>query len=362
MKEMKSIHLRSSFMIAVASTLIASMLLGSVLISTVYAKTSKAEQSKYNLDENCLDNHKAKQITLTGSRSIETIDTDREQDSDLDEKSVVDRDAEVDKDAADANNNITGAPGLLNPSFRFGVNETGTGPNAIHEDPNQIFFGESNAALATQEGNDNFEIGDIFISRDNGVTTITPLNPVTKTSTSSDLDQDEDQRIKDTEKFKKSFPLKERREFNVCGLPMGNIVDGFDFNEIVGTKQSDILLGTSSADDMSGKGSGDVIQGRDDDDIMHGGAGDDSIQGGFGNDNIHGDDGDDAIFAGPNDDYLNGGAGNDELYAQDGDDTLEGGPGANFFDCGSGFDTVVDFDPGKGDVTNDNCEDVRTNL
>ncbi len=63
-------------MIAVASTLIATMLLGSVLISNVYAKTGDAEQSKYNLDENCLDDHKGKLITLTGSRSVETIDTD----------------------------------------------------------------------------------------------------------------------------------------------------------------------------------------------------------------------------------------------------------------------------------------------
>jgi Ca2+-binding RTX toxin-like protein len=341
-------------MIAVASTLIASMLLGSVLVSNVYAKTGDAEQSQYNLDENCLDDHKGKQITLTGSRNVETLDTDREQESDIDEKRVVDEDAEVDEDAADANNNITGTPGLLNPSFAFGL--------PPGEDPNAIFFGEQNALLATQEDDDEFEIGDIFITRDNGTTTITPLNPVTKSKINSDLDQDEDERIKDTLKYKKSFPLKERREFNVCGLPIGNIVDGFQFNEIEGTKQSDILLGTTAADDLSGKGAGDVIQGRDDDDIMHGGAGPDSMQGGFGNDNIHGDDGDDAIFAGPNDDYLNGGAGNDELYAQDGDDTLEGGPGANFFDCGSGFDTVVDFDPGKGDVTNDNCEDVRTVL
>jgi Ca2+-binding RTX toxin-like protein len=348
-------------MIAVASTLIASMLLGSVLISNVYAKTGDAEQSKYNLDENCLDDHKGKLITLTGSRSVETIDSDLEQESDNEVKTVTDEDAEVDEDAADADNNITGTPGLLNPAFRFGIDNPDLEFNP-NEDPNQIFFGESNALLATQEDDDEFEIGDIFISRENNITTITPLNPVTKSSISSDLDQDEDQRIKDSEKFKKSFPLKERREFNVCGLPMGNIVDGFDFNEIAGTKKSDILLGTSSADDMSGKGSGDVIQGRDDDDIMHGGAGPDSIQGGFGNDNIHGDDGDDAVFAGPNDDYLNGGDGNDELYAQDGDDTLEGGPGANFFDCGSGFDTVVDFDPSKGDVTNDNCEDVRTVL
>ena len=41
---------------------------------------------------------------------------------------------------------------------------------------------------------------------------------------------------------------------------------------------------------------------------------------------------------------------------------LEGGSGADFFDCGAGFDTVVDFNPNEGDITNDNCEDVRTNL
>jgi hypothetical protein len=46
----------------------------------------------------------------------------------------------------------------------------------------------------------------------------------------------------------------------------------------------------------------------------------------------------------------------------DGDDALEGGPGADFFDCGPGFDTIVDFSPNEGDLTNDNCEDVRTNL
>jgi Ca2+-binding RTX toxin-like protein len=346
-------------MIAVTSTLIASMLLGAALISNVYAKTGNAEQSKYNLDENCLDDHKGKQVTLTGSRSLETIDTDLDQQSDIDTKTVSDSDAKVDQDAADDDGNIAGTLGLISPQL--------VGSNPFDPDgAGSGIFGP----VGTQIDDNHFEIGNTFVTvDDNGTASladdtvnITPLKDVDKTKVNSDLDQDEDQRIKDTEKFKKSFPLKERREFNVCGLPMGNIVDGFDFNEIDGTKKSDILLGTSSADDMSGKGSGDVIQGRDDDDIMHGGAGDDSIQGGFGNDNIHGDDGDDAIFAGPNDDYLNGGNGNDELYAQDGDDTLEGGPGANFFDCGSGFDTVVDFDPSKGDVTNDNCEDVRTAL
>jgi len=339
-------------MIAVASTLIASMLLGAALISNVYAKTGNAEQSKYNLDENCLDDHKGKQVTLTGSRSLETIDTDLDQQSDQDIKTVTDFDAKVDGDAADNNDNITGTVGLISPQLLTNSTQSAGFPDVG-------IFGP----IGTQIDDNHFEIGDTFVTRNaDGTLQVTPLKDSNKAKINSDLDQDEDQRIKDTEKFKKSFPLKERREFNVCGLPMGNIVDGFDFNEIDGTKKSDILLGTSSADDMSGKGSGDVIQGRDDDDIMHGGAGDDSIQGGFGNDNIHGDDGDDAIFAGPNDDYLNGGNGNDELYAQDGDDTLEGGPGANFFDCGAGFDTVVDFDPSKGDVTNDNCEDVRTAL
>ena len=68
---------------------------------------------------------------------------------------------------------------------------------------------------------------------------------------------------KETEQFKKSLPLKERRVFNVCDLPIGNIVDGFQYNEIDGTKKSDILLGTAAADDISGKDGGDVIQARD---------------------------------------------------------------------------------------------------
>lgn len=350
---MKSLHLTPNFIGAVASMLIASMLLGSVLVSNVYAKTDDSEQSKYNLDENCKDDHKGKLITLTGSRSVETEDTDLEQEIDTKSKITSDEDAKVDEDAFE-DGNITGTIGILNPflDLEFG-NEPGN-------------FTDIQAAgrLNTQIDDNHFEVGDVFVTRDNdtGDLIVTPLNDVTKQKIKSDSDQDLEENIKDSLKFKKSFPLKERREFNVCNLPIGNVVDGFQFNDIEGTKKSDILLGTSSTDDMSGKGSGDVIQARDDDDLVHGGAGPDSVQGGFGNDNVHGDDGDDAIFAGPNDDYLNGGKGNDELYAQDGDDTLEGGPGADFFDCGAGFDTVVDFNPSEGDVTNDNCEDVRTVL
>ncbi len=316
--------------------LICTMLLGSVLISNVYAKGSGSEKSQFNLDENCKDDHKGQQITLTGTRNIETIDTDTNQKS----KNEIDTDKTADKDG------LEGQPGV--------ILNNGNGPTSGNE-----------GVFGTKKSDKHFENPDIFFPLNStggfdqsSIDNKQAVNDLIK----SKLNQDEDQRIKDTLDYKKSLPLKERREFNVCGLPIGNIVDGWQYNEIDGTKKSDILLGTASADDMKGKDGGDVIQARDDDDIVHGGKGDDSIQAGFGNDNIHADDGDDAVFGGANDDYLNGGNGNDELYAQDGDDVLEGGSGADFFDCGPGFDTVVDFNPNEGDITNDNCEDVRTSL
>lgn len=318
--------MRSAVFASVASILIASMLLGSVLISNVYAKGSGSEKSKYNLEESCNDTVKGKQITLTGTRSVENTET------------TTDSEAKIDKDAQKAleNGNVKGR---INTDF-----------NAEGESTPTTGVGSFDGTLGIFKSNNHIEQPGTFDFEVNGTHTVLPIK------TKNEVNQ------KDTEEFKKSLPLKERRVFNVCGLPIGNAVDGFQFNEIDGTKKSDILLGTGAADDIHGKGGGDVIQARDDDDIVHGGSGDDSIQGGFGNDNIHADDGDDAVFAGPNDDYLNGGKGNDELYAQDGDDTLEGGPGADFFDCGPGFDVVVDFNPSEGDVTNDNCEDVRTVL
>jgi Ca2+-binding RTX toxin-like protein len=317
------------------------MLLGSVLISNVYAKGSGAEKSKYNLEESCKNDVKGKQITLTGTRNVET------------DTITTNRDAKKDKDAADGNG-LKGTVGIVNPQLQF-FSPTDQSANNVQ------------GQIGSMKSNDHFEIGNNFVTfkpnpnfdpslNASGtnppflVDKLIPLNDKSKVTEHDTLD------------FKKSLPLKERRVFNVCDLPVGNIVDGFQYNEIDGTKKSDILLGTAAADDISGKDGGDVIQARDSDDIVHAGKGDDSIQAGFGNDNIHADDGDDAVFAGPNDDYANGGAGNDELYAQDGDDVLEGGPGADFFDCGMGFDTVVDFNPNEGDITNDNCEDVRTNL
>jgi Ca2+-binding RTX toxin-like protein len=322
---MKSLRLRSAIIASIASMLICTMLLGSVLISSVYAKGSGSQKSQYNLDENCKDGHKGAQVTITGTRSVEHEDT------------TSDTDAKIDKNA------LPGSPVIPVLNSTGDVVGNISSFNVFHsEDHIEIPF-VPDRPLVNKDGT----INNNFDPAGNGEA---PLNTINK------------QKIKDTLDYKKTLPLKERREFNVCNLPIGNPVDGFKYNEIDGTKKSDILLGTAAADDISGKDGGDVIQARDDDDIIHGGKGDDSLQAGFGNDNIHADDGDDAVFAGPNDDYANGGKGNDELYAQDGDDVLEGGPGADFFDCGPGFDTVVDFNPNEGDITNDNCEDVRTNL
>lgn len=330
---MNSYHTRSAVIGSIASIMIASMLLGSVLISNVYAKGSGSEKSKYNLEEACKDDVKGKQITLTGSRSTD------------DTRTITDADAKVDKDAQKAIDDGK-TLGQINTDF----NVQGDTFADINSTKKESLVPDGGLGIIKSKNHIEQPATITFIDPDTGEVKTTPLKT------------DIEAKQKETEQFKKSLPLKERRVFNVCDLPIGNIVDGYQFNEIDGTKKSDILLGTSAADDIKGKDGGDVIQARDSDDIVHAGKGDDSVQGGFGNDNIHADDGDDAVFAGANDDYANGGKGNDELYAQDGDDVLEGGPGADFFDCGMGFDTVVDFNPNEGDITNDNCEDVRTQL
>ena len=100
---MKSLRLRSARIASIAAMLIGTMLLGSVLISNVYAKGSGSEKSMYNLDENCKDDHKGKLITLTGSRNLETEDTDTEQES----TNEVDNDKTADKDG------LEGEPGVV---------------------------------------------------------------------------------------------------------------------------------------------------------------------------------------------------------------------------------------------------------
>jgi Ca2+-binding RTX toxin-like protein len=129
-----------------------------------------------------------------------------------------------------------------------------------------------------------------------------------------------------------------------------------------GTNDPDLMLGCDLEDVMYGEADNDVLQGRFDDDALYGDSGDDNLEGGAGGDELYAGTGDDVIFAGFEDDFLVGGEGNDELYGEDGNDLLEGGDGADYFDCGDGLDIIVDFDPSKGDIHANNCEDVREHL
>src|SRR4029078_6168362 len=99
---MKSLRLRSAILASIVPMLICTMLLGSVLISNVYAKGSGSEKSKYNLDENCKDDHKGQQITLTGTRNVETIGTDTNQKT----KQEIDNDKTVDKDGLEGQRGV----------------------------------------------------------------------------------------------------------------------------------------------------------------------------------------------------------------------------------------------------------------
>ena len=102
---MKSLRLRSAIIASIDFHAKLYMLLGSVLISNVYAKGSGSEKSRYNLDENCKDDHKGTDITLTGSRSVTQSDT------------TTDNDAKVDKNAQKAIDNPDGDLGRVNTDF-----------------------------------------------------------------------------------------------------------------------------------------------------------------------------------------------------------------------------------------------------
>ena len=125
---------------------------------------------------------------------------------------------------------------------------------------------------------------------------------------------------------------------------------------IVGTDHSDYIIGSTVNDYIFSKNGQDVVFADLGADSIYGSNGDDTVQAGPGNDQLLGQDGNDNLFGGFDDDLIVGGPGNDHLFGDIGNDVLIGGPGANYFDCGDGIDTVLDFDPAKGDVMAGNCE------
>jgi RTX calcium-binding nonapeptide repeat (4 copies) len=127
---------------------------------------------------------------------------------------------------------------------------------------------------------------------------------------------------------------------------------------IVGTNHEDFIQGSTLDDQIFSKDVADIIFADLGTDRVYGGSGGDTIQGGPGNDQLFGEDGDDQIFGGFDDDLIVGGEGNNHLFGDIGNDVLKGGDntGANYFDCGDGLDVIIDFNPGRGDITAGNCE------
>jgi Ca2+-binding RTX toxin-like protein len=127
---------------------------------------------------------------------------------------------------------------------------------------------------------------------------------------------------------------------------------------IVGTNHEDFIQGSTLDDQIFGKDVMDIIFADLGIDRVYGGAGGDTIQGGPGNDQLFGEGGDDQIFGGFDDDIIVGGRGDNHLFGDIGNDVLKGGDdsGANYFSCGDGFDTIIDFNPARGDITAGDCE------
>lgn len=141
-----------------------------------------------------------------------------------------------------------------------------------------------------------------------------------------------------------------------------NIIIGTT-NSTAGTEDDDVIIGCSHLEPQCSQGS--ILFGLDGDDSLQGSTADDWVFGDEGNDKITGADGNDKLFGGSGKDLLQGGFGgdflyggpeDDELYSGPGDDVLIGGKGSDYFDCGEGYDTIIDFEPLKGDTKAENCE------
>jgi Ca2+-binding RTX toxin-like protein len=128
---------------------------------------------------------------------------------------------------------------------------------------------------------------------------------------------------------------------------------------IFGTDKADTILGTGGTDIIYAKGGDDLVMANEGNDRVFGSSGDDLLQGNLGNDKLDGEARNDVLIGGDFDDILSGGDGDDSLFGGPGNDVLKGGEGANRFVCADGVDTVLDYDPSKGDTISGDCEVVH---
>ena len=140
-------------------------------------------------------------------------------------------------------------------------------------------------------------------------------------------------------------------------IKIGYVITGS--GHITGTNKDNYIIGSEDNDKICAKKGNDIVMALGGNDLVYTGQGDDTSYGGEGNNQLFGEDGDDNVIGGVGDDLLSGGKGNDHLAGVEGDDTMIGEAGANFFDCGEGMDTIIDYNPSKGDVISNNCEIVN---
>lgn len=158
----------------------------------------------------------------------------------------------------------------------------------------------------------------------------------------------------------------------------------FNFENIVGSAQGDLLSGSGTANLIAGGGGNDTMDGGGGDDTLRGGAGDDRLIGGSDTDtadysdqagnitaslaiatgqvtgagtdtltgfeNITGGSGNDSLTGDGNANRLTGGAGSDSLTGGNGNDTLVGGAGNDTLSGGGDVDTA-DYSTGTASLT-----------
>ncbi|MBA2227083.1 C39 family peptidase [Thermogemmata fonticola] len=112
-------------------------------------------------------------------------------------------------------------------------------------------------------------------------------------------------------------------------------VNGGDGNDqLIGTRNNDVLNGGNGDDYILGGAGNDIISGENGDNVLDGQAGNDLIVGGRDMDDIYGREGNDVLFGGEGNDELYGGDGDDRLYGGGGSDVLRGENGNDFLQSG----------------------------
>jgi Ca2+-binding RTX toxin-like protein len=149
------------------------------------------------------------------------------------------------------------------------------------------------------------------------------------------------------------------QEKNVQGRTITALPENQISNTIDGTDNADTILGSPADDVIYAEGGDDLVMANEGNDRVFGSSGDDLLQGNLGNDKIDGEGRNDVIIGGDFDDILSGGDGDDSLFGGPGNDVLKGGEGKNRFVCADGVDTVLDYNPSKGDTISGDCEVVH---